>query len=107
VAVGEGKALNVGPSGIEVACERFGDPGRPRRTVRASSTGRSGRSVVGPSGDVMADVSGGRATAETIPGAGLVIMDGMGRSLAHQLWPEIATRIAELVHRAEANLLTT
>jgi hypothetical protein len=31
--------------------------------------------------DVMCDVSGGRATAAAIPGAGLVIIDGMGHSL--------------------------
>jgi pimeloyl-ACP methyl ester carboxylesterase len=52
--------------------------------------------------DVMCDVSGGRATAAAIPGAELVIVDGMGHSLPQQLWPEIATRIAALVRRAEA-----
>jgi pimeloyl-ACP methyl ester carboxylesterase len=29
VAMGEEKALNVGPSGIEMAYEQFGDPGSP------------------------------------------------------------------------------
>jgi pimeloyl-ACP methyl ester carboxylesterase len=53
--------------------------------------------------DVMCDVSGGRATAEAIPNAELVIIDGMGHSLPRELWPVIATRIAELVHRAEAS----
>jgi pimeloyl-ACP methyl ester carboxylesterase len=37
--------------------------------------------------DVMCDVSGGQATAEAIPGAELVIIDGMGHSLPRQLWP--------------------
>jgi pimeloyl-ACP methyl ester carboxylesterase len=52
--------------------------------------------------DVMCDVGGGRATATAIPGAKLVIIDGMGHGPPRQLWPEIATHIAELVHRAEA-----
>jgi len=57
--------------------------------------------------DVMCDVSGGQATAAAIPGAKLVIIDGMGHSLPRQLWPEMVTHIAELVHRAEAIAVTT
>ncbi len=57
--------------------------------------------------DVMCDVSGGRATAAAVPGAKLVIIDGMGHSLPRQLWPEMATHIADLVHRAEAIAATT
>jgi pimeloyl-ACP methyl ester carboxylesterase len=52
--------------------------------------------------DVMCDVSGGRATAEAIPGAELVIIEGMGHSLPRELWPDLAARIARLAHRAEA-----
>jgi pimeloyl-ACP methyl ester carboxylesterase len=52
--------------------------------------------------DAMCDVSGGRATAAAIPGAELVIIDGMGHSLPRPLWPVIAAHIAGLVHRAEA-----
>jgi pimeloyl-ACP methyl ester carboxylesterase len=52
--------------------------------------------------DVMCDVSGGRATAAAIPGAELVIVDGMGHSLPRALWPDLAARITDLVHRAEA-----
>jgi|GEM_PF-4681087 len=55
----------------------------------------------------MCDVSGGRATAEAIPGAKLVIIDGMGHSLPRQLWSEMATHIADLVDRAEAIATTT
>jgi pimeloyl-ACP methyl ester carboxylesterase len=51
--------------------------------------------------DIMCDASGGRATAAAIPGAELVIIDGMGHSLPRPLWPEIAGRIAALVRRAE------
>jgi pimeloyl-ACP methyl ester carboxylesterase len=52
--------------------------------------------------DRMCHVSGGRATAAAIPGAELVIFDGMGHSLPQQLWPKIADLIAGLVQRAES-----
>ena len=52
--------------------------------------------------DRMCHVSGGRATAAAIPGAELVIFEGMGHSLSQQLWPKIADLIAGLVQRAEA-----
>ncbi|MEV8630871.1 alpha/beta hydrolase [Streptosporangium sp. NPDC051023] len=51
--------------------------------------------------DLMCDVSGGRATAEAIPDAELVVIDGMGHNLPRALWPEVASRIADLVKRAE------
>ena len=58
--------------------------------------------VVHGASDRMVDVSGGRATAAAIPGAELVIFDGMGHSLPEPLWPKLADLIAGLVHRAEA-----
>jgi|SRR5580658_10224324 pimeloyl-ACP methyl ester carboxylesterase len=51
--------------------------------------------------DRMCDVSGGRATAEAIPGAELVLIEGMGHSLPPGLRSQLATRIAEFVWRAE------
>ncbi|MFD9073509.1 alpha/beta fold hydrolase [Streptomyces lasiicapitis] len=51
--------------------------------------------------DIVCDVGGGRATAAAVPGAELVILEGMGHHLPRELWPEIATRIATLVHRVE------
>lgn len=52
--------------------------------------------VIHGAADVMCDISGGRATAAAIPGAELVVIDGMGHSLPRELWPDLATRIAEL-----------
>lgn len=52
--------------------------------------------------DIMINVSGGKATAAAIPGAELVVFDGMSHSLPRELWPEFATHINELVRRAEA-----
>ena len=58
--------------------------------------------VVHGADDPLVDVSGGRATARAIPGAELVVIDGMGHDLPRPLWDELARRIAEHVHRAEA-----
>jgi pimeloyl-ACP methyl ester carboxylesterase len=51
--------------------------------------------------DPLVNVSGGRATARAIPGAELVVLDGMGHHLSRELWPEIARHIGALVARAE------
>jgi pimeloyl-ACP methyl ester carboxylesterase len=62
--------------------------------------------VIHGADDVMCDVSGGRATAAAIPGAELVIIDGMGHNLPRGLWPEFALLIANLVQRVEAAALS-
>jgi hypothetical protein len=49
----------------------------------------------------MCDVSGGRATGEAVPGAELLVIDGMGHDLPRALWPEITSRIADLVQHVE------
>lgn len=51
--------------------------------------------------DPMCDASGGRATAEAIPGAELVLIEGMGHDLPRALRTPLATRIAEFVWRAQ------
>jgi pimeloyl-ACP methyl ester carboxylesterase len=58
--------------------------------------------VIHGADDRMCDVSGGRATAAAIPGAELVVIDGMGHDLPRALWPQLATQIVELVQRGEA-----
>jgi pimeloyl-ACP methyl ester carboxylesterase len=70
------------------------------RTARLRSL-RVPALVVHGASDRMVDVSGGRATAAAIPGAELVIFDGMGHSLPEPPWPKLAGLIAGLVHRAE------
>jgi pimeloyl-ACP methyl ester carboxylesterase len=49
--------------------------------------------------DPLANVTGGRATAEAIPGAELVIYEGMGHDLPEALWPSLIDRISALVER--------
>jgi len=39
--------------------------------------------------------SGGRATAEAIPGARLLMLEGMGHDLPPELWPQIIDAICE------------
>jgi pimeloyl-ACP methyl ester carboxylesterase len=58
--------------------------------------------VVHGGDDPLVDVSGGRATARAIPGAELVVFDGMGHDLPRPLWGEITRRIAAHIARAEA-----
>jgi pimeloyl-ACP methyl ester carboxylesterase len=58
--------------------------------------------VVHGADDPLVSVSGGRATARSIPGAELVVYDGMGHNLPRELWADMARRIGEVVERAEA-----
>jgi pimeloyl-ACP methyl ester carboxylesterase len=51
--------------------------------------------VIHGSADPLVRPSGGRATADAIPGARLVMLDGMGHDMPPQLWPEIVDAICE------------
>jgi pimeloyl-ACP methyl ester carboxylesterase len=51
--------------------------------------------VIHGDSDPLVDVSGGRATADAIPGARLLILPGMGHDLPRELWPQIIGAIAE------------
>jgi len=52
--------------------------------------------------DTLCDPSGGRATAAAIPGAELVLIEGMGHNLPPGLWERLADHIAAVVWRGEA-----
>ncbi len=56
--------------------------------------------------DRMCDVSGGRATAAAIPGAELVLIEGMGHDLPPGLRSQLAARIVEFVWLAEGRTKT-
>jgi pimeloyl-ACP methyl ester carboxylesterase len=56
--------------------------------------------VIHGDADPLVDVSGGRATAQAIPDARLVIVPQMGHDLPRQLWPQIVEAIAENTKRA-------
>ena len=57
--------------------------------------------VVHGAQDALVDVSGGRATAAAIPGAELLVVEGMGHDLPRAVWPQLVDRIAALVDRVE------
>lgn len=59
--------------------------------------------VIHGDSDRMCDLSGGRAIAAAIPGAELVVIEGMGHNLPRPVWPQIAALIAALVRRTETS----
>jgi pimeloyl-ACP methyl ester carboxylesterase len=92
------------------AYDRADDPvGVARQLVAIAASGdrtAALRSVAVPAlvlhgaDDPLIAVSGGRATADAIPGAEFVAFAGMGHDLPRPLWDEITRRIAQLVARA-------
>jgi pimeloyl-ACP methyl ester carboxylesterase len=56
--------------------------------------------VIHGSDDKMIAPSGGRATAKAIPGARLLLIEGMGHDLPRGAWPQLADAIAENASRA-------
>ncbi|HEX5928742.1 MAG TPA: alpha/beta hydrolase [Solirubrobacterales bacterium] len=56
--------------------------------------------VIHGKNDVLVNPSGGRATAQAIPGARLKMVDGMGHDLPRQLWPDFVEAIADNAARA-------
>ncbi|MDX6623147.1 MAG: hypothetical protein QOE75_1079 [Solirubrobacterales bacterium] len=62
-------------------------------------------SVIHGSADVLIRPSGGRATAEAVPGARLKIFEGMGHDLPQALWPEFVDELAANADRARDALV--
>jgi pimeloyl-ACP methyl ester carboxylesterase len=52
--------------------------------------------------DRLVSPSGARATAKAIPGARLVMVEGMGHDLPREAWPQIVEAIVENARRADA-----
>ncbi|WIY06821.1 alpha/beta hydrolase [Amycolatopsis mongoliensis] len=52
--------------------------------------------VVHGDADPLIDVSGGKATAEAIPGAELLVIPGMGHNLPRAVWPSLAEAIGRV-----------
>jgi len=59
--------------------------------------------VVHGTEDKLVRPSGGKATAKAIPGARLMMVDGMGHDLPRAVWPQIIDGIAENAARAGAS----
>jgi pimeloyl-ACP methyl ester carboxylesterase len=58
--------------------------------------------VIHGKADRLVNPSGGRATAKAIPGARLLLIEGMGHDLPRGVWPQIVDAIAENAERATA-----
>ena len=52
--------------------------------------------------DPLVGVEAGQATAAAIPGAELVLEEGMGHDLPEALWSDLIDHIEALAHRADA-----
>ena len=55
--------------------------------------------VIHGSADLMCHPSGGRATAEAVPGARLVIVEGMGHDLPRGAWPRLVDALVDNARR--------
>ena len=73
---------------------------QPNRSARLRSV-RVPVLVVHGLADKMVHVSGGRATAAAIPGAELLLIDGMGHDIPPALFPTFADAIRRTADRAE------
>jgi pimeloyl-ACP methyl ester carboxylesterase len=71
----------------------------PDRTERLRSV-RIPTLVVHGDNDPLVTVAGGIHTAETIPGAELMIIKGMGHVLDRRVWPDVVDAIEKLAARA-------
>jgi pimeloyl-ACP methyl ester carboxylesterase len=79
------------------AVRAAGDRTQALRRVTAPSV------VVHGTEDPMCHYSGGRATAEAIPGARLLLVRGMGHDLPRSAWPLLISAIAGNAARADAH----
>jgi pimeloyl-ACP methyl ester carboxylesterase len=84
----------IGMARQAVAVVASGDRTAKLRDVRVPAL------VIHGADDKMCDVSGGRATAAAIPGAELIVIDGMGHDLPAPLWRRLADAISDHVLRA-------
>jgi pimeloyl-ACP methyl ester carboxylesterase len=58
--------------------------------------------VIHGDADPLAPVEGGKETHAAIPGADLLIIEGMGHDLPPQVWPRLVRAIGDLTEKAEA-----
>jgi pimeloyl-ACP methyl ester carboxylesterase len=85
----------AGPSRQLAAIIASGDRTAELRTIRVPTL------VIHGSKDRMVARSGGLATATAIPGAKLMIVEGMGHDLPEAAWPQIVPAIAEHARAAD------
>jgi pimeloyl-ACP methyl ester carboxylesterase len=94
------------------AFDRAFDPAGPGRQIMAGIASGSRAEalrethvpalVMHGSADTLIDPSGGRRTAELIPGARFVLLDGMGHDYPQAYWDEWVQHVASHAHAADA-----
>ncbi len=94
------------------AFDRCFDPAGQARQTMAIVSGSSRTAALGGvriptlvlhgTEDKLIDASGGRRTAEAIPGARLVLIDGMGHDYPPQFWDQLVSLVTEHAARAQS-----
>jgi pimeloyl-ACP methyl ester carboxylesterase len=97
---------------FEAGCDRcFYPQGLVRQSIATFATGnrvpklnliKVPTVVIHGSEDPLVPVEGGRETAEAIPGAELLIIEGMGHNLPEEAWPQIVDTIAKIADKANS-----
>jgi len=83
------RGLNPAGTGRQLgAIIASGDRSAQLREVRAPTL------VIHGTRDPLVNPSGGRATAQAVPGARLLMIDGMGHDLPDEAWPRIVEAVA-------------
>jgi pimeloyl-ACP methyl ester carboxylesterase len=73
----------------------------PDRTERLAEI-KVPTTVIHGDADPLVNVSGGEATADAIPGARLLVLEGMGHDMPRELWPPILDAIQQNAARANS-----
>ena len=79
---------------------KSGDRTKALRGVKAPTL------VIHGTKDRLVRPSGGKATAEAIPGAELMLVEGMGHDLPRAVWPQVVSAIVRRAHRYDGALQT-
>jgi pimeloyl-ACP methyl ester carboxylesterase len=97
---------------LEQAYDRGIDPAGSARQLAAIMTARNRAAqlrrvdvptlVIHGTADRLVNPSGGRATAKAIPGARLLLVDGMGHDLPRGAWPQMIEAITDNAARSSA-----
>ena len=98
-------ALNVSliAGSIPTALEGRSEPSLHREAARNGCTKvKAPTLVIHGTADPLVDPKAGQDTAVSIPGAKLMMVQGMGHAIPMAMWPEIIDAIDKHAHRAGA-----